>query len=194
MSSIPGYARSRDPTKAKVCSGCKINKQPGEYFMQAGKLRSRCKECSKPQTAEQIEAVRARSKKWDAENAERRREISKEYAARNPEKRRAAMREYGQKKPHVARAIAAKKRAIKRLAYAAWDRELTDLVVTEASILAISRRAATGVAWHIDHIVPLSGVEVCGVHVWSNLQLLPASVNIAKKNRFTGTEATRGWI
>lgn len=36
--------------------------------------------------------------------------------------------------------------------------------------------------FEVDHIVPLQSELVCGLHCWSNLQLLQSSLNSAKKN------------
>lgn len=81
---------------------------------------------------------------------------------------------------------ARRRRLIQRLATPPW--------VDQAAMVAIyercrARTRESGVAHHVDHVVPIQGRMVCGLHVPWNLRVMPASDNVRKSNRFDPNEA-----
>jgi hypothetical protein len=100
------------------------------------------------------------------------------------QKRRAAVARHLKKYPerHCAKQNA--RRAMKLQAMPKW---LTQK--QRAEIKALYRKArelstTTLFQWHVDHIIPLNGTNICGLHVPWNLQLLPAEINSSKGARY----------
>lgn len=61
---------------------------------------------------------------------------------------------------------------------------------TMADVYAAARTITrlTGTQHHVDHILPLHGRNVSGLHVFSNLQILPESANLRKGNNQSDAE------
>lgn len=125
------------------------------------------------------------SKEYYQQNAEYLREWVKQYRIANPEKVKAAnarWRDENREYHRVAkRARHAKRRAAKKNATANWA---DYKAISEFYIEAKRLSDKTGVEYHVDHIVPLLGETVCGLHVEDNLQVITAEENLRKNNRF----------
>jgi len=64
----------------------------------------------------------------------------------------------------------------------AWaDLDAIRAIYEEASILNKEHGPRS---YHVDHIIPLQGKTVSGLHVENNLQILKASDNLAKSNKY----------
>lgn len=74
----------------------------------------------------------------------------------------------------------ARKRQIKQ-STPAWANRF---FIEELYRLSSLRTKMLGVQFHVDHIVPLKGKNVCGLHVENNLRIIPAEMNMRKHNHF----------
>lgn len=71
-------------------------------------------------------------------------------------------------------------RRCNRAKAARFTDELTKFVTAEAHDLRKLRNNMTGFEWHVDHVIPLKGKYVSGLHIWSNLEVIPKVTNLRK--------------
>jgi hypothetical protein len=140
-----------------------------------------------------------RRKKYYAENKDRIRTMEKQYAKanpeiayaksrryrdRHPEKVAQLQKEYRAKNPHVFVGHAMKRTLAKKQRVPNWLTDFDHIHIKCLYQLAAMRSQESGQAWQVDHIVPLQGKRVSGLHVPSNLRVITASENRRKKNAF----------
>jgi len=118
------------------------------------------------------------------ESFEKQRATVSRWHKANPEKNRAADSRWQKANPEKQNAINAKRRAAKLKRTPPWltPEHLEQIKAFYA--LAKSLEKSTGVVHHVDHIVPLQGDNVSGLHVPWNLQVITASENCSKNNKF----------
>jgi len=104
----------------------------------------------------------------------------KRYHARNRDKRLAAILRFVENYRKTPEGIQRKKE---------WDRarlnalrKATPKWVNKEDVMSFYKDRPAGC--HVDHIVPLKGKGVCGLHVPWNLQYLPAVENLKKGNKY----------
>jgi hypothetical protein len=72
-----------------------------------------------------------------------------------------------------------------RQATPSWLSEVQKDEINQMHWLARDLEITSGGTYQVDHIVPLRGKNVCGLHVPWNLQILPSDINLSKGNRFS---------
>lgn len=110
---------------------------------------------------------------------------SRKYYEENIEIVRVRSKEYQRKNLHKFAAVNAKRDAAKIQRTPKWLTEDDIWMMKEIYELAKLREEVVGGAWHVDHIVPLQGKNVSGLHVPTNLQVIPAKANRSKSNMWS---------
>lgn len=162
------YLANKDKEDARVAAWCAENKDRSAEIKRAWRERNRVE--PKPRTREPEEARKKKAidrvAAWRAANPEKyAAQLARaEYRPRTP----------AQKARHAAHQSLRSRRV--RQAQPQWaDPDAIALIYLEAQRKGM----------HVDHIVPLKGKTVCGLHVESNLQLLQPTENLRKRNKFS---------
>ena len=130
--------------------------------------------------AKNRDTLREYKRAWRAANQEKQRQKTAEYYKLNQEKIKQYQLEYKKKHPAKINALGRKRKHGKNKRTPIW---LTDIdyerIETQYKLSDILTKL-TGQRYHVDHIIPLHGKLVSGLHVPSNLQVIPAIDNLKK--------------
>ena len=135
------------------------------------KNAEKIKAYDKKRYEEKKEEVLLRQKLQRAKNPERSREANRKSYARNKEKNLNMMAGKDRKRREILRNS---KKLLNDEGL-----ELINQIYRHAKRIS----ECTGIKHHVDHIIPIRGSGVTGLHVPTNLQVIPATANLSKGNR-----------
>ena len=178
----------------KQCSKCKQYKS-FEYFAKDNNnkygLRSSCKFCNNTYNAEYYmaneEKEKARAATYRKNEPEKHRNAIKTWQKANPEKNKGynakAVSKWQKANPEKNNAKAAKYRASKLNRTPKWLTESDWVEINWAYKIASDCTKETGIKHEVDHVIPLQGDIVSGLHVPGNLQIITKTRNSSKRNK-----------
>jgi hypothetical protein len=159
-----------NPEKAKA-----ISRRTYAKHIEAHRIRNNVRHHSRS-----LEERRASAKKGYWNNIEKRREKSRKDARKYWDKYKEKRALYRKRNAGRLNALLAKYRARKLRATPVWaNQDKMRSIYIEAKRL----QKQNGVKYDVDHIIPLQGIAVCGLHVENNLQILLSSQNRSKHNK-----------
>ena len=127
------------------------------------KNKELCNSKAKESQSKKPEYYKAKSLQWARDNKERCLEIRRNYYAKNSAKEIARVRRRQGKIKHG------------------------EILMNQAQLAEVQGMydfCKIFKGFEVDHIIPLNGKEVSGLHVLNNLQVLPISKNRSKGNKF----------
>jgi hypothetical protein len=172
----------------RTCKKCFLEKPMDAFKKHTHGFRHVCKKCQydAEMTNPEAHANRLlRMKKY--RNSEQGIVTAAKYVCSESgkESRKNAIRRYEQNTGKSAKiARTARRRLTKNQRTPEWLTEDDHWIIDQAYELAALRTKMFGFAWHVDHIIPLQGKIVSGLHVPTNLQVIPWLDNIKKHNRY----------
>lgn len=194
LSNFSRNARARDGLDAR-CKPCV------RLIGAAYDARNREKRAAAARSRRELDpaGAKAAERKWYKKNSEYARQAQRDRYAKNPEVNKQAVANwrkvrpgYGsfavglwrQENPHKVRAQVAKRRCDKLERTPPWLTREDFQTMEFFYFMARALTENTGVPHHVDHVFPLRGKYVSGLHVPGNLQILTATENMQKKNRW----------
>mgnify|MGYP000013899895 CR=1 FL=1 len=177
-------------TTKRTCGKCNQTKALTEFKKSKSCSLGRsftCIECTKAYNIAYREKNRERllqaDRKRYAENAEEMKAKSAEHKAKNKDYYLIYNRHYYRLNKYKFLAYNSKRRKVIEKSTPDWLSQEHKDQIADQYWLAQDLAAVSGETYHVDHIVPLQGKDVCGLHVPWNLQILPADLNLQKGNR-----------
>jgi len=156
----------------KICTKCKQEKSYSNFWRAKWSkdgFNTVCITCGKLQ-----------QKSWRDANKDKYLEYHRNWREKNREEYRERWNTYRKNNKDKAAARESARRARKTQATPPWltDQHNSDMMSMYS--LAKKLEKLTGVSMEVDHIVPLKGKTVCGLHVPWNLQVLEKRLNRSK--------------